>query len=130
MIARSRVGLVPTTENGPRLYESWVGIGGEGIVLKDPTSRYLPGERSPAWLKVKPRLTHPRSGKRILIRQAVQIWRHEAVRAEEGRPTICWHVMPSGMLRHPLFGEVALVRRCLSNGSSSYLLRARWWSAD
>ena len=35
----------------------WVGVGGEGIVLKDPASFYRPGERSPAWLKLKPTLT-------------------------------------------------------------------------
>jgi ATP-dependent DNA ligase len=38
-------------------YETWVGWGGEGIVLKEPTSIYRPGIRSPAWLKVKPKLT-------------------------------------------------------------------------
>jgi ATP dependent DNA ligase domain len=72
-------------------------MGGEGIVLKDPASRYRPGERSPAWLKLKPKLTldvrvtggsgeriawgdcgeavmleiaykHPRIGKRTVIR--------------------------------------------------------------
>jgi ATP-dependent DNA ligase len=32
-------------------------MGGEGIVLKDPASPYRPGERSPAWLKLKPKLT-------------------------------------------------------------------------
>ena len=45
------------TEDAPHLYETWVGMGGEAIVLKDPESRYRPGERSPAWLKVKPKLT-------------------------------------------------------------------------
>jgi len=74
-------------------------MGGEGIVLKDPASLYWPGERSPAWLKLKPKLTldvtgtagsaeriargdwgeavmlelaykHPRTGKRTKIRQA------------------------------------------------------------
>jgi ATP-dependent DNA ligase len=33
-----------------------VGMGGEGIVLKDPASIYRPGGRSPAWLKLKPKL--------------------------------------------------------------------------
>jgi ATP-dependent DNA ligase len=32
-------------------------MGGEGIVLKERTSLYRPGVRSPAWLKLKPKLT-------------------------------------------------------------------------
>ena len=52
-----RIALVPVTEDAPRLYETWVGMGGKGIVLKNPTSIYQPGERSPAWLKSKPKLT-------------------------------------------------------------------------
>ena len=40
-----RIALVPVTEDAPHLYETWVGMGGEGIVLKDQ-SRYHPGERS------------------------------------------------------------------------------------
>jgi ATP-dependent DNA ligase len=46
-----RVGLVPVTEDAAHLYETWVGMGAEGIVLKAPASRYRPRERSPAWLK-------------------------------------------------------------------------------
>ena len=49
-----RMALVPVTDDAPTLYETWVGLGGEGIVLKDPASLYRPGDRSPAWLKVKP----------------------------------------------------------------------------
>jgi ATP-dependent DNA ligase len=52
-----RVGLVPITEDAATLYETWVGWGGEGIVLKEPFSIYRPGFRSPAWLKVKPKVT-------------------------------------------------------------------------
>jgi len=48
---------VPVTEDAVHLYETWVGMGGEGTVLKDPASPYRPGERSPAWLKLKPKLT-------------------------------------------------------------------------
>ncbi len=48
--------LVPVTEDAPALWERWVGQGGEGIVLKDPQSIYRPGVRSPAWLKLKPKL--------------------------------------------------------------------------
>jgi bifunctional non-homologous end joining protein LigD len=52
-----RIAVVPVTEDAPSLYETWIGMGGEGIVLKDPVSMYCPGERSPAWLKLKPKLT-------------------------------------------------------------------------
>ena len=52
-----RIGIVPVTEDAAHLYETWVGMGGEGIVLKNPASPYRPGERSPAWLKLKPKLT-------------------------------------------------------------------------
>src|SRR5262249_5060994 len=51
-----RTALVPVTEDAASLYETWIGMGGEGIVLKDPVSRYSLGERSTAWLKLKPKL--------------------------------------------------------------------------
>jgi ATP-dependent DNA ligase len=129
-----RVGLVPVSDDPPRLYETWVGWGGEGIVLKDVTSPYRPGVRSPAWLKAKPKLqlevlitggsaeripwgdwgaavmldlayTHPRTGKRIEIRQAVRVARDRPflLRVGQAAELVCWGVMPSGMLRHPLF---------------------------
>ena len=49
--------LVPVTDDAPALWDTWVGQGGEGIVLKERTSVYRPGIRSPAWLKLKPKLT-------------------------------------------------------------------------
>jgi ATP-dependent DNA ligase len=52
-----RIGLVPATGDAPALWEAWVGMGGEGIVLKDRGSIYRPGVRSPAWLKLKPKTT-------------------------------------------------------------------------
>jgi len=124
---------VTVTEDAATLYETWAGWGG-GIVLKEPTSIYRPGIRSPAWLKVKPKVTleavvtggspepilwgdwglavmldiaykHPRGGKLIEIHQAVRIRRDEPfiLRASERAELVCWGVMPSGMLRHPLF---------------------------
>ena len=57
-----RVGLVPVTEDAAGLYETWVAMGGEGIVLKETTSLYRPGLRSAAWLKLKPKLTLDRLG--------------------------------------------------------------------
>ena len=114
-----RVGLVPVTADAATLYETWVGWGGEGIVLKEPTSGYRPGIRSPAWLKVKPKVTlevivtggssepipwgdggwlscwtspykHPRDGKVIQIRQAVRIRRDEPFTYTKGnKPRWC-----------------------------------------
>ena len=52
-----RVGLVPVTEDAAGLYETWIAMGGEGIVVKDRTLLYRPGLRSAAWLKLKPKLT-------------------------------------------------------------------------
>jgi hypothetical protein len=51
------VRLVPYTADAAALWETRVGMGGEGIVLKERTSVYRPGIRSPAWLKLKPKLT-------------------------------------------------------------------------
>ena len=52
------VAIVPTTNDAGELWDLWViRSGGEGIVLKEPVSHYHPGIRSPAWLKVKARLT-------------------------------------------------------------------------
>ena len=93
-----------------------------------------PGERSPAWLKLKPKLTldvkvtggsaeriawgdwgeavmlelaykHPRTRQKIQIRQAVRIARQQPFELTIGArgSVVCWGVMPSGMLRHPLF---------------------------
>ena len=50
--------IVPTTEDAAALWDLWViRGGGEGIVLKEPDSRYVPGARSPAWWKVKAKPT-------------------------------------------------------------------------
>ena len=128
--------LVPVTDDAPALWDTWVGQGGEGIVLKERTSAYRPGVRSPAWLKLKPKLTlevivtggsadriawgdwgeaaniefsylHPRSGKPVHVRQAVRIPRDQPFHLTTGRRAalVCWGVMPSGMLRHPLFTQ-------------------------
>jgi bifunctional non-homologous end joining protein LigD len=51
-----RIAVVPVTDDAPTLYETLVGMGGEGVVLKEPASLYRPGERSSAWLKLKPKL--------------------------------------------------------------------------
>ena len=105
-------------------------MGGEGNVLKDPASLYSPGERSPAWLKLKHKLTldvtvtgrsdqriasgdwgeavmlelaykHPRTGKRT--DQAGRPRPSPSALPVEGGRLVCWGVMPSGMPRHPLF---------------------------
>jgi ATP-dependent DNA ligase len=94
--------LVPVTEDAPALWDTWVGQGGEGIVLKERTSLYRSGVRSPAWLELKPKLSldmvvtggstdrirwgdwgeavmlafryaHPRTDADVEIRQAVRV---------------------------------------------------------
>ena len=49
--------------------------------------------------------THPRSGERVEIQQAVRIARAEPFELRDGirAELVCWGVMPSGLLSHPLF---------------------------
>ncbi len=133
--ALPNVTIVPITEDIAGLWDVWVQQGrGEGIVLKEPGSLYYPGQRSPAWLKVKAKLTlevvitggsaeriawgdwgeavrleftycHPRTGEPAAIEQAVRVPRGMPfdLRAGTGAELVCWGIMPSGMLRHPLF---------------------------
>jgi hypothetical protein len=52
------------------------------------------------------RYKHPRDDRAIEIRQAVRVRRDAeafALRVGEQAELVCWGVMPSGMLRHPLF---------------------------
>ncbi len=49
------------SRNGLKAWEDVVARGSEGLVAKDPESRYVPG-RTPAWLKVK--VPHYREGER------------------------------------------------------------------
>jgi hypothetical protein len=48
---------------------------------------------------------HPRTGKLIAIKQGVRIARQQPFELKVGAlaSVVCWGVMPSGMLRHPLF---------------------------
>jgi ATP-dependent DNA ligase len=133
--------LVPVTDDAPALWDTWVGMGGEGIVLKERTSLYRPGIRSPAWLKLKPKLaldvvvtggstdrvrwgdwgeavmlafryTHPRTSVDVEIRQAVRVPRDLPfdLRIGERLELVCWGVMPSGILRHPVLTAVGAAR--------------------
>ena len=129
------VTLVPTTEDAAGLWDIWViRGGGEGIVLKERGSLYYPGQRSPAWRKLKAKLTlevrvtsgtgelvawgdwglatnlaltyrHQRTGTEVAIEQAVRVPRGEPFEVRPGAraEVLCWGVMPSGLLRHPLF---------------------------
>jgi ATP-dependent DNA ligase len=47
------VAVVPVTGDAAALWATWVGWGGEGIVLKDRHAPYRPGVRSSDWLAVK-----------------------------------------------------------------------------
>jgi len=48
---------------------------------------------------------HPRTGKRIGTKQAVRVARQQPfeLKVAARASVVCWGVMPSGMLRHPLF---------------------------
>jgi len=50
------------------------------------------------------RYTHPRTGANVEIRQAVRVPRDLsfALKIGERLQLVCWGVMPSGMLRHPV----------------------------
>lgn len=52
------------------------------------------------------RCTHPRTGTDVEIRQAVRVPRGEPLAVQIGQRAelICWGVMSSGMLRHPVLG--------------------------
>jgi hypothetical protein len=61
--------------------------------------------RTVAGRHARHRYTHPRDEKLIQIRQAIRIRRNELLSLHAGARVepICWGVMPSGVLRHPLF---------------------------
>jgi hypothetical protein len=50
------------------------------------------------------RYTHPRTGADVEIRQAVRVPRdlHFDLQIGERAALVCWGVMPSGILRHPV----------------------------
>jgi hypothetical protein len=108
-------------------------------VLKDWHAPYRPGVRSPAWLKLKQRLTlsvrvetaapelvrwgdwgwaarvtltyqHPRTGAPTTIEELVRVPQPDGFRVEPGATAavLCWGVMPSGRLRHPIFVSAGL----------------------
>ena len=51
------------------------------------------------------RYTHPRTGADVEIRQAVRVPRDQPfdLMVGERLTLVCWSVMPSGLLRHPVF---------------------------
>jgi ATP-dependent DNA ligase len=44
---------------GREFFDQVVAEGHEGVIAKHHTSRYLPGQRSPSWRKIKPALVVP-----------------------------------------------------------------------
>ena len=141
----NRIAVVPVSEDANRLWSLWVGQqGGEGTVLKDHRAPYRPGVRSPAWRKVKHRLTlpvqvldgspglvrwgdwgwaarvqlaytHPRTGALTTIEELVRVTDPDgwALRLGEA-DVLCWGILPSGRLRHPVFVERAAGRRVVA----------------
>ena len=122
--------LVPYTADAAALWETRDGR--RGHRAQGATSVYRPGIRSPAKLKLKPKLTleavvtdgsaerirwgdwgeavmlelryvHPRTGADVEIRQAVRVPR-DLPFVEDGERVqfVCWGMMPSGMLWHPV----------------------------
>jgi hypothetical protein len=109
-----------------------IGWGGEGIVLKDRRSSYRPGTRSRCWWKAKHKLTlavevlqcapervrwgdwgqaavmafsyrDPRSGEMVTMEQAIRVPHADEWAPRRGPAEIlCWGVLRSGLLRHPL----------------------------
>lgn len=107
--------------------------GGEGIVLKDRRSVYRPGVRSRVWWKAKHKLTltvdvlecasklvtwgdwgqacvmsfayrDRRTGELATVEQAVRVSGSDEWRPRRGPAEIlCWGILRSGLLRHPLF---------------------------
>jgi hypothetical protein len=127
-----RIALVPVTDDAARLWALCVGQqGGEGIVLKDHRAPYRPGVRSPAWLKAKHRLTlrvqvlggspawlsgATGAGRRACswptrtrvlalttIEELVRVPNPDGWELRLGEADVlCWGVLPSGQLRHPV----------------------------
>jgi ATP-dependent DNA ligase len=55
--SHERVSLIPTGDNARLVYDAWVRLGGEGVMLKDRESAYVPGWRAPTWQKWKVEFT-------------------------------------------------------------------------
>jgi hypothetical protein len=122
-----RIAVVTVSDDADRLWSLWVGQqGGEGIVLKERRAPYRRGVRSPAWLKLKNRLTlrvqvldgsptlvkwgdwgraakvrlaytHPRTGTPTSVDELVRVTDPEGWTFRLGEADVlCWGILPSG----------------------------------
>lgn len=101
--------VTPTTSDGDTLHAVTVAQGLEGVIAKRVDSPYLPGRRSPAWVKTKHRSEQefviggflPGSGRRSRLGSlllGVQDARPEPNAGQPGQPT-GQHTGPGGALR-------------------------------
>ena len=88
-------GGVSKKPRAPTLYGTWVGMGGEGIVLKDPASLYRPGEGSPGVAQAQADPRREGGGQQPF---ELQLGARASV--------VCWGVMPSGMSTAPIVSEL------------------------
>ncbi len=53
IVKPTRVAVVAAVPASMSIYKQWLAAGGEGAILKDPQSPYMPGVRTSGWIKFK-----------------------------------------------------------------------------